>query len=173
MLWGSGGRGGMVADAPGQTLRWIQELAGIERPSASPGERRAAEWIVEQLAENTTLARIEVEPAHGTHLPFVLPSALALVAGLPRRRAVAVVMAAVATAAIVDELGGHSRLVRRILARRQTYNVVAEVGDSRASPTVVFVSHHDVARPWGAAFGALVSAPPPRLFGGRPLTIAE
>lgn len=163
----------MVADAPGQTLRWIQELAGIERPSASPGERRAAEWIVEQLAENTTLARIEVEPAHGTHLPFVLPSALALVAGLPRPRAVAVVMAAVATAAIVDELGGHRRLVRRILARRQTYNVVAEVGDSRASPTVVFVSHHDVARPWGAAFGALVSAPPPRLFGGRPLPIAE
>jgi hypothetical protein len=81
-------------------------------------------------------------------------------------------MAALATAAIVDELGGHRRLVRRILARRETYNVVAEVGNPRGSRTVVFVSHHDVARPWAAAFGAIVSAPPPRLLGGQPLPIA-
>jgi hypothetical protein len=163
----------MAAGGRDQTLRWIQELAGIDRPSASPGEERAAEWIVEQLAENATPARIEVEPAHGTHLPFVLPSALALVAGFLRPRLVSVVVAAVATAAIVDELGGQRRLVRRVLARRQTYNVVADVGDPRASRTVVFVSHHDAARPWAAAFGALVSAPPPRLLGGRPLPIAE
>jgi hypothetical protein len=163
----------MVADAPEQTLRWIQELTAIERGSASRGERRAAEWIVEQLAENATPARIEVEPAHGTHLPFALPSALALVAGFVRPRSVAVVMAAVATAAILDELGGHRRLVRRVLARRRTYNVVADVGDPRGSRTVVFVSHHDAARPWPAAFGALISAPPPRWLGGRPLPIAE
>jgi hypothetical protein len=163
----------MAPDAPGQTLRWIQQLTAIERPSASSGERRAAEWIVERLAENATPARIEVESAHGTHLPFVLPSALALVAGLSRRRAVGVVMAAVATAAIIDEVGGHRRLIRRILARRRTYNVVAETGDPRASRTVVFVSHHDAARPWSAAFGALVSAPPPRSLGGRALPIAE
>ena len=163
----------MVGGAPDQTLRWIQELAAIERPSASCGERRAAEWIVEQLAKNATPARIEVEPAHGTHLPFALPSALALVAGFIRPRSAAVVMAAVATAAIVDELGGHRRLVRRVLARRRTYNVVADVGDPHASRTVVFVSHHDAARPWAAAFGALVSAPPPGLLGGRPLPVAD
>jgi hypothetical protein len=34
------------------------------------------------------------------------------------------------------------------------------------------VSHHDVARPWAAAFGAIVSALPPRLLGGQPLPIA-
>jgi hypothetical protein len=147
-------------------------LAAIERPSASPGERRAAEWIVEQLGESATPARIEAEAAHGTHLPFALPSALALLAGLVRSRPVASAMAALATVAIVDELGGHRRLVRRMLARRETYNVVAEVGNPRGSRTVVFVSHHDAARAWAGAFGALVSAPPPRLLGGRPLPIA-
>ena len=155
-----------------QTLRWIRQLAAIERPSASPGERRAAQWIVEQLREGATPARIEAEAAHGTHLPFVLPSALALLAGLVRSRPVAFAMAALATAAIVDEVEGHRRLVRRLLARRETYNVVAEVGNPRGSRTVVFVSHHDAARPWAAAFGAIVSAPPPQLLGGRPLPIA-
>src|ERR687895_1223839 len=162
----------MVQDPREQTLRWIQQLAPIERPSASSGERHAAEWIVEQLGDSATPARIEAEAAHGTNLPFVLPSALALLAGLLRSRSVAAVMAALATAAIVDEVGGHRRLVRRFLARRETYNVVAEVGNPRGSRTVVFVSHHDVARPWAAAFGALVSAPPPRLLGGQPLPIA-
>jgi hypothetical protein len=162
----------MGQDPREQTLRWIQQLAAIERPSASSGERRAAEWIVDQLGESATPTRIEAEAAHGTHLPFVLPSALALLAGLVRSRPVAAAMAALATAAIVDEVGGHRRLVRRMLARRETYNVVAEVGNPRGSRTVVFVSHHDAARAWAGAFGALVSAPPPRLLGGRPLPIA-
>jgi hypothetical protein len=43
---------------------------------------------------------------------------------------------------------------------------VAELGNPQAAHSVVFVSHHDVARPWAAAFGALVSAPPPRLLRG-------
>jgi Peptidase family M28 len=162
----------VAQDPREQTLRWIRELAAIERPSASSGERHAAEWIVDQLAGSATPARIEAEAAHGTHLPFVLPSALALLAGFLRSRSLAVVTAALATAAIVDELGGHLRLVRRTLARRETYNVVAEVGNPHGSRTVVFVSHHDAARPWAAAFGALVSAPSPRLLRGRPLPIA-
>jgi Peptidase family M28 len=162
----------MVQDRREQTLRWIRQLVAIERPSASAGEQRAAEWIVEQLAAGATPARIEAEAAHGTHLPFVLPSALAVLAGLLRSRSLAAATAALATAAILDELEGRRRLVRRLLARRETYNVVAEVGDPRASRTVVFVSHHDVARPWGAAFGAIASAPPPRLLRGRPLPIA-
>ena len=162
----------MGEDAREQTRRWIEGLAAIERPSASPGERRAAEWIAEQLRDSGAPARIEAEAAHGTHLPFVLPSALALLAGCVRSRAVAAAVAAVASAAIVDELGGHRRVVRRALARRETYNVVAEAGNPRGSRTVVLVSHHDAARAWAGAFGALVSAPPPRLLGGRPLPIA-
>jgi acetylornithine deacetylase/succinyl-diaminopimelate desuccinylase-like protein len=162
----------MVDDPREQAGRWIRGLAAIERPSASPGERRAAEWIVEQLGDSATPARIEAEAAHGTHLPFVLPSALGLLGARLRSRRVATTIAALATAAIVDEVGGHRRLVRRALARRETYNVVAETGNPRGARTVVLVAHHDVARPWVAAFGALVSAPPPRLLGGRPLPIA-
>src|SRR4051812_43632404 len=63
---------------------WIRQLAAIERPSASPGERRAAEWIVRELAIAGVGARIESERAHGTHLPFALPSAVALIAGSVR-----------------------------------------------------------------------------------------
>ena len=155
-----------------QTICWIQQLAAIERPSASAGERHAAEWIVEQLGVSGTTARIEAEAAHGTHLPFVLPSALALLAGFLRSRPAAAAMAALATAAIVDELGGHRRLMRRCLARRETYNVVAEVGNARGARTVVIVAHHDAARPWAAAFGALVSAPAAPLLRGQPLPIA-
>ena len=162
----------VVKDPREQTLRWIQQLAAIERPSASSGERRAAEWIVDQLADSAIPARIEAEAAHGTHLPFVLPSALALLAGLLRSRSAAAVVAALGTAAIVDELEGRRRLVRRLLARRETYNVVAEAGNPRGSRTVVFTAHHDAARPWTAAFGAIASAPPPRLLGGRPLPLA-
>ena len=162
----------MAGDPREQTLGWIRGLAEVERASASAGERRAAEWIVEQLPGGAG-ARIETEPAHGTHLPFVLPSALGLAAGLARPRAVAAVMAGLATAAIVDELGGHRRLLRRALARRRTCNVVAELGDRHAARTIVVVSHHDAPRPWVAAFGALVSAPPLRLLGGRRLPIAR
>ena len=163
----------MPEDASEQTLRWIRQLAAIERSSASAGERRAAEWVIAQLPDRTTCPRIESERAHGTHLPFALPSAVALAAGFARSRFVAALMAGLGTAAIVDELGGHLRLLRRAWARRRTYNVVAEIGNPQAARSVVFVSHHDVARPWAAAFGALVSAPPPRLLRGRRPPIAR
>ncbi len=37
----------------------IAHLATIDRPSASPGEREAAEWIAAQLAEFGCSVRIE------------------------------------------------------------------------------------------------------------------
>src|ERR671931_171178 len=43
----------------------IRHLATIERGSASPGEREAAEWIAARLGELGCPARIEEEPAHG------------------------------------------------------------------------------------------------------------
>jgi hypothetical protein len=161
----------MADDAREQTLRWIRELAAIERPSASFGERRAAEWIVAQLPGSAS-PRIESERAHGTHLPFVLPNAVAFAAGFVRPRVVAALIGGLATAAIVDELGGHLRLLRRALARRRASNVVAELGDSHAARSVVFVSHHDAARPWPAAFGALVPRlPVARTLAYAPLTV--
>ena len=156
---------------PDELGGWIRRLTAIERPSASQGERRAAEWVLTELQSAGIEARTEVERAQGTHLPFVLPSAVALAAGLVRRRGVGGLVAAIATAAIVDELEGGRRLLRRSLARRATHNIVAELGDASAFQTLVFVSHHDVARPWGALFGALVSAPPAPFLKGAPLPV--
>jgi hypothetical protein len=149
--------------------RWIRELTAIDRPSASSGERQAAEWIAGELAAAGLDARIESERAHGTHLPFALPSLVAFLAGLRRSGPLAGTTALIAVTAIVDELEGGKRVLRRTLARRRTHNVVAEVGNPRADRTLVFVAHHDAARAWAAWFGRLASAPPPSALGGRPL----
>jgi len=44
----------------------VGHLASFERPSASDGERRAAEWIAWRLSEHGCDARVEQERAHGT-----------------------------------------------------------------------------------------------------------
>jgi hypothetical protein len=38
----------------------LEQVAAIDRPSASPGEREAAEWIVARLSELGAAARIAV-----------------------------------------------------------------------------------------------------------------
>ena len=49
------------------TRRLLEEFEQIYRPSASEGEREAAEWMVERFGELGAEARIEAEPAHGTY----------------------------------------------------------------------------------------------------------
>jgi Peptidase family M28 len=154
-----------------QLAGWIRQLADIERPSATVGEQEAARWIVAQLSDAGVDARIETERADGTHLPFLLPSLVALLAGFPYQHRCTATAAGLATLAIADELEGGRRILRRALARRRTYNVVAELGDRGAGATVLFVAHHDVARPWAAPFGALVSAPPLPFLKGRPFPV--
>src|ERR1700684_3319299 len=65
--------------APGQA--WLrarlEELERIYRPSASEGERRAAEWLVGQFRALGAEARIEAADAHGTYWwPLGLGTAL-------------------------------------------------------------------------------------------------
>src|SRR5438270_6573698 len=43
----------------------VHELAAFDRPSASEGERRAAEWIAERLGALGCSTSIEEERAHG------------------------------------------------------------------------------------------------------------
>lgn len=128
----------------------IAHLASIERPSASAGERRAADWIASRLRAHGALARVEEESAHGTYWwPLGLCAALgaaagALAAGGQRRLGGA--LAAVAAAAIWDDVGaGRLWFRRHLLTRRSTWNVVAEAGDPEAQRTVVVVAHHDAA----------------------------
>ena len=45
----------------------LEELEKIERPSASEGEREAAEWLVKNFGALSVRARIEAERAHGTY----------------------------------------------------------------------------------------------------------
>jgi hypothetical protein len=137
----------------------IVHLAGIDRPSASPGEHEAAQWIAAQLAEFGCDVRVEEERAHGGYwFPLGIPNALAGAAALlarrggRRNRTLAAIVGAFAAAAIWDDVGG-GRLWfrRRFLPCRPTWNVVAETGDRRAEHTVVFVAHHDAAH-WGLLF---------------------
>src|SRR3954447_17497210 len=127
----------------------LEELERIERPSASDGERRAAEWIVAQLAELGASARIEAEDAHGSYWgprgSGAALGALGAVATLRGRRFFGTLLGAVGAAAIADDFPPGQRRLRRLLPRRTTYNVVCELGDPDAERTVVLSAHHDAA----------------------------
>ena len=125
----------------------LEELERIERPSASDGERRAAEWIVAQLGELGAEARIEAEDAHGTYWwPLGIGAALGALgaaAALRGRRLLGTLLGTVGAAAIADDFPPGERRLRRFLPRRTTYNVVCELGDPDAERTVVISAHHD------------------------------
>lgn len=127
----------------------LEELERIERPSASDGERRAAEWLVAQLAELGAEARIEAEDAHGTYWwPLGIGAALGALgaaAALRGRRLLGTLLGTVGAAAIADDFPPGERRLRRFLPRRTTYNVVCELGDTDAERTVVLSAHHDAA----------------------------
>jgi len=127
--------------------RVVRELASYERPSASEGERRAAEWLAEELrAAGCREVRVEEERAHGGYWwPLGLLNAASALAALLGRRLAALV-GAVAAAAVYDDVsGGRLWFRRRTLPHRPTWNVVAEAGDPHAPRTVVFMAHHDAA----------------------------
>jgi peptidase M28-like protein len=128
---------------------WLEELERIERPSASEGERRAAEWLVGRFAELGAAARIEAEPAHGTYWwPLGVGAALGALGGIAAlrgRRLLGAAVAAAATAGMASDFPPGKRLLRRALPRRTTYNVVCELGPAEAERTVVFIAHHDAA----------------------------
>src|SRR4051812_48983184 len=124
----------------------VEHLAAIERPSASPGERAAADWFAERLRDAGLAPVVEEERAHpGFWWPIGLLNAIALAgAALPWRR-FGRAAAAAAAAALVDDVDHRRRGFRRLLPRRPTYNVTAELGDPTAERTVVIVAHHDAA----------------------------
>ena len=124
-----------------ETLREVVgRLAPLVRRAGSEDEARAAEWLAERMAP----ARIEVEDFRdGYARTFGL---LAAAMALTRRRWVA----AVAAAALVEDVENGPQLARRLLApKRQTQNVVAEIGSGER--TLVVLAHHDAA-PSGVIF---------------------
>jgi acetylornithine deacetylase/succinyl-diaminopimelate desuccinylase-like protein len=149
----------------------IHELARIDRPSASEGERQAAEWIAARLRELGYGARVEREQAHGGYWwPLGLANAIAAAGGvvaLRRPERVAQLLGALAGAVgagvVWDDVSGRElRFRRALLPHRPTWNVVAEAGDARAERTVVVVAHHDAAHS-GLVFHPALSRIGPRL----------
>jgi hypothetical protein len=135
--------------------RWIRDLAALERPSASEGERWAAELIAGRLGELGWPARVEAERAHGGYWwPLGIPNAVAAAASLwalrrPRsalRRAAGALLGAVGAAAVWDDVAAGRLWFRRaVLPHRSTWNVIAEAGERSAERTVVLIAHHDAA----------------------------
>jgi acetylornithine deacetylase/succinyl-diaminopimelate desuccinylase-like protein len=88
--------------------RVIRELASYERPSASEGERRAADWLADEFrAARCRDVRVEEERAHGGYWwPLgLLNAAAALAALLGGRRAAALVGGLAAAAGLVSAGG--------------------------------------------------------------------
>jgi hypothetical protein len=141
-------------DVPSQLDRdWlrglVEALASIHRPTASVGERRAAEWLLGRLRELGADGEIRVDEVHGTFWwPLGIAAgagAVAGVAALRGRRTLGAAVAALAAAAIADEVPPHKRRLRRLLPRRDAFQVVATMGRADAKRTVVLLAHHDAA----------------------------
>lgn len=129
--------------------KWLEQLERIDRPSASEGEREAAEWLVERFAEVGAEARIEAEPAHGTYWwPLGIGAVLGALGGLAAlrgRRLLGLLLGAIGAAGIADDFPPGKRRLRRPLPTRTAYNVVCELGPADAERTVVVTAHHDAA----------------------------
>jgi Peptidase family M28 len=139
-----------MAGAGGLLRTQLEELERIERPSASAGEREAAEWVAARFAEAGAEARIEAVDAHGTYWwPLGIGAALGAagaVAALRGHRALGAALGALGAAGIADEFPPNRRRLRRsLLPTRTAYNVVCELGDPEAERTVVITAHHDSA----------------------------
>jgi hypothetical protein len=135
----------------------IEELAPLERGAGSPGECEAARRLHERFERAGCTARVEEELYDDgyarLHAGF---SALGAVAGAMaargRGRAVAALAGLAAALAAADDSANGARFVRRrLLGRKTTWNVVAEVGDPAAERTLVVMAHHDAA-PTGFIF---------------------
>jgi len=151
----------------------VETLCSIHRPTASQGERRAAEWLLAKLRDAGADGEIEPHSAHGTFWwPLGLAAAGAVAAGLATLRGHRVLGAALAAgigAAALDDLPPGERRFRRVLPQKTATTVVTEVGPAAADRAVVLVAHHD------AAHAGLVYHPaiPQLVFGQAPWLISR
>jgi hypothetical protein len=149
----------------------VETLSSIHRPTASQGERRAAEWLLAKLRENGARGEIELERAHGTFWwPLGLAAGAGILAGLATLRGPRLLggaLAAAVGAVAYDDLPPGERRFRKILPQRTATTVVTEMGPADAERTIVLVAHHD------AAHAGLVYHPaiPELVFGQAPWLI--
>lgn len=146
----------------------VYTLAAIHRPSASEGERQAAEWIAERMRAQGCIVQVDEEAAHGGYWwPVGLMSLAGVLAGLVtlrslrrrrRRRArgkhagfglgrlLGLAGGAAVAIGLADDITGGPHWFRhRFLPYRRTWNVLAESGDPKGDRTLVILTHHDAA----------------------------
>jgi Peptidase family M28 len=127
----------------------IEALSAIHRPTASEGEREAAEWVADRLDGVGVPSRLEEEDSNGGYWwPLGLTAAAGVVAGIAAlrgRRVLGAALGAAACAAAIDDLPPRGRRLRRALPKRRAWNVVGSIGPEDARRTVVVVAHHDTA----------------------------
>ena len=132
----------------------LDQLCAFDRPSASEGERLAADWLSTQLRDaGARDARVEEEPeANGTFWWSIgLLAGAGVLAGLAARRggrlsrALATMSGAAASALLADEMPPGGRRFRRLLPKRSAHHVLAELGPPDAEHTIVVMAHHDAA----------------------------
>ena len=146
------------ATAPHLDESWlrsrIEELAAIERPSASEGERAAAELLATRLREaGARDVRIDAEPeANGTYWVSLgtlaaagVAAGIAALRGGRLARAAATAVGATASALAADEMPPGRRRFRGLLPKRTAHHVLAELGPADAERTIVLMAHHDTA----------------------------
>jgi hypothetical protein len=126
----------------------LDRLAALERGSATPGEAAAAGLLAEMLRARGLHPSFEREPATGgfwasTGLAAGAAALAGVLAGRSRARAAA--LATSAAALMADDVENRKHLLRKLLPRRSTTNVLAWTGDPDAVETIVFVAHHDAA----------------------------
>jgi hypothetical protein len=126
----------------------LLRLAAIERGSASDGEARAADLLAEMFRARGLRPVLEQESAASGFWPSTgLAAATGAVAGLAggRARLASTALAAAAAGLMADDVENNAHLLRRVLPRGKTTNVLAWAGDSGARETLVLVAHHDAA----------------------------
>jgi hypothetical protein len=129
----------------------IEQLAPLERAPGSPGEAEAATWLAQRLRDAGCDADIEAAHYHdGYARPIGALAALTTLGGLlalrRRGRVAGGMLAALAGAAIADDVANTHRVFRRQLTKPlPTQNVVAISGDRDADRTLVVLAHHDAA----------------------------
>src|SRR5579875_466040 len=102
----------------------VEELAGFERRAGSEGEHRAAEWIARRLRASDCEAEVEEADFHAGYAGLMrglsLAGSAAGLAALAARglRPPAAAVAALAGAAMADDIANGPRLARRLIQRR-------------------------------------------------------
>ena len=129
------------------TLRVVAQLAALERPPGSEGERAAAALLADELARRGAGARVEAERVHGTYwVPIGLCSLMAALGGLAGR-GVATAAGLGAALTIADDLDVGRRPLRRVLKQRTAHNVLGQLPTQEPGEhTLVIHAHHDAAR---------------------------